>query len=344
MTRLPQPIRLALIGAGRIGTHHAAALQRHVHRADLVAVADAHADAAHRLGADLGVRTVSLDAVFDHDAIDAVVITASSVAHHDLITRAAAADKAVFCEKPAGMSLADIRGATQACQAAGVPFQVGFNRRFARDFAAAYEVIDAGGVGTVQLMRSVTRDPGLANPAAVPPGTIFTQTLIHDFDTLLWLNPGAEPVEVHTYADALVAPDFREQGLLDTAVVTIRFDNGAIATAEANFSASYGYDVRGEVFGSEGMVTIGGPANLSLARWDADGMNRRTARSDTDLLHEAYVAEFDAFCAAVAGDAEVRVGGQQALAAFEVALAAWRSADEGRRVPLAEVRAEAVVV
>ena len=112
-------------------------------------------------------------------------------------------------------------------------------------------------------MRSLTRDPGLADPAAVPPWTIFLQTLIHDFDALLWLNPGAEPVEVYATADALVAPDFKDAGLLDTAVVVITFDNGARAVAEASFSAAYGYDVRGEVFGSGGMVTVGDGARSS---------------------------------------------------------------------------------
>ena len=124
-------------------------------------------------------------------------------------------------------------------------------------------------------MRSLTRDPGLANPAAVPPWTIFLQTLIHDFDTLLWLNPGAEPVEVFAMADALVAPDFKAAGLLDTAVVVITFDNGARAIAEASFSAAYGYDVRGEVFGSAGMVTAGDGARSSAA---AVHRGRRSAR------------------------------------------------------------------
>ncbi len=103
-------------------------------------------------------------------------------------------------------------------------------------------------------MRSVTRDPGTgpADPAAVPAWTIFTQTLIHDFDTLNWLNPGARAVDVLATADALVKPDFRDSGLLDTAVVVVRYDNGAIAVAEASFAAAYGYDVRGEVFGSAG--------------------------------------------------------------------------------------------
>jgi len=156
-----------------------------------------------------------------------------------------------------------------------VALQVGFNRRFATDFAAGRQLVVDGAVGTPQLMRSLTRDPGLADPAAVPPWTIFLQTLIHDFDTLLWLNPGAEPTSVYATADALVAPEFKDSGLLDTAVVVITFDNGAIAVAEASFSAAYGYDVRGEVFGSAGMVSMGGAPKSPLVH---SSTTRRSVR------------------------------------------------------------------
>jgi predicted dehydrogenase len=123
------------------------------------------------------------------------------------------------------MSLHEIRAARDATANAGVAFQVGFNRRFAKEFAATRDAITHGEVGTVQLMRSLTRDPGSgpADPRAVPRWMIFTQTLIHDFDTLNWLNPGTRAVDVLATADALIAPEFRAQGHLDTAVVIIRY-------------------------------------------------------------------------------------------------------------------------
>ncbi len=213
------------------------------------------------------------------------MITASSTAHADLIVAAAGAGKAVFCEKPMAMTLADADRAIAAAEDGRRPaagrLQPPVRRATSR---AAHELIVDGAIGTPQLMRSLTRDPGLANPGGVPPWTIFTQTLIHDFDTLLWLNPGAEPVEVYAMADALVAPDFKDAGLLDTAVVVIRFDNGAIAMAEASFSAAYGYDVRGEVFGSAGMVTAGD--RRTARRWrlhdgPAVGRRRRAATSSS---------------------------------------------------------------
>jgi len=316
------PISIGVVGTGRIGTFHAQTLARRVPEAELVGVADARPGGASTLAAELGVREFETPAaLLASDDVDAVVIAASSTAHADLVVEAARHGKAIFCEKPMAMSLPDADRAIGAAEEAGVPLQVGFNRRFAADFVAAKAVIDGGGVGTPQLLRSVTRDPGLANPGAVPPWTIFTQTLIHDFDLLNWMNSDARAVEVSAMADALVAPDFKDAGLLDTAVVTIRYDNGAIAVAEANFSATYGYDVRAEVFGSGGMVTVGSPRQITMEHWDGDGVRGLTARGDTELLGDAYAAEFASFCAAVAGGTPPVVTGRDARAALAVALA-----------------------
>ena len=330
-----RPVRFALIGAGRIGTHHATALARHVPDAELVVVADPFGDAAHRLAGPLdAASTTDIDAALADERLEAVAITSSSTAHADLVQRAAAAGKAVWCEKPMAMTLAQADAAIAACEQAAVPLQVGFNRRFSEDFAAAHEVVAAGGIGTPQLLRSLTRDPGLADPGAVPPWTIFTQTLIHDLDMLLWFNSGARPVEVHAYADALVAPGFKQAGLLDTAVVTIRFDNGAIATAEASFSAAYGYDVRGEFFGSAGMVTAGTPAHLSTSHWTTAGLAQPTSRQDTQLMRDSYRAELEAFCRVVRTGEPSPVTGADARAALEVALTAVASVEQGAPVRL----------
>jgi len=334
MTRI-DPVRIGLIGAGRIGTHHATTLARRLGEAELVAVADPQATAAERLGEELGVEWLTdPQALIDDPRVEAVAITCASTAHADLVVAAAEAGKAVFVEKPMAMTLADADRAVAAARAAGIPLQVGFNRRFARDFAAAHEVVASGGIGTPQLLRSVTRDPGLANPAGVPPWTIFTQTLIHDFDALNWFNAGATAVEVSVMADALVAPDFKDAGLLDTAVVTIRYDNGAIAVAEASFSAAYGYDVRAEVFGSAGMVTAGSPAHLSTTRWTAAGLASPTARADTDLFTDAYAAELAAFCTAVRGGTPTQVGGEDARAALRIALACIEAVETGGTVTI----------
>lgn len=339
----PRAARLALVGAGRIGASHALVLTRRVPEADLVAVVDPRPGAAEAVAGPLGARPgTSYDellAATGGDAVDAVVITAASPAHHELITTALAAGKHVFCEKPAGMSLSEIDEGRAGARRAERVLQVGFNRRYAAEFAGARRAVEEGHVGEVQLLRSLTRDPGSgpADPGAVPLGTIFTQTLIHDFDMLCWLNPGARPVDVLATADALVHPGERGRGHLDTAVVVIRFDNGAIATAEASFAAAYGYDVRGEVFGSRGMVTMGEGATSSLRLYDQRGRYAATARGDVELMLDAYTGELAAFARSVqAGVPDPEApGADDAYRAFAIAEAAIASMRSGVREPVA---------
>jgi myo-inositol 2-dehydrogenase / D-chiro-inositol 1-dehydrogenase len=332
---IADPVRIGLIGTGRIGSSHAQLLARRVPGAHLVAVADARPGAADALAEELGCRSyLDPHELLADPAVEAVVITASSQAHADLVEAAAGAGKAVFCEKPMGLNLAEADRAITAGAAAGVPLQVGFNRRFAAEFAGAHAIIASGGIGTVQMLRSLTRDPGLADPGAVPPWTIFLQTLIHDFDMLLWLNPGARPVKVYAVADALVAPHLKNAGLLDTAVVVISFDNGAIATAEASFSAAYGYDVRGEVFGSAGMVTAGDGRRSSLVHSTSSGRQIDTVRGDVELFLDAYTAEFVEFTDAVRERRTPAVTGADARRALVLALASIESVRTGGPVPI----------
>ena len=156
-----QVVRAALVGAGRIGTMHAGNLARRVPAAELAAVVDPREDVAQALAAKYDAKPAAeIDEVLKDPEIDAVLITSIAAAHSELIVRAAEAGKAVWCEKPASLTLEEMDRAIAATQKAGVPFQVGFNRRFAADFAAAHKAIVEGEIGTPQLMRSLTRDPG----------------------------------------------------------------------------------------------------------------------------------------------------------------------------------------
>ena len=245
--------------------------------------------------------------------------------------------RGVLREADGAVTLADADRAIDAARAAGVVLQVGFNRRYAPDWAAARALLDDGRLGTPRLLRSVTRDPGGFDPARVAPNTIFMETLIHDFDALRFLNPGATAVEVYATATALVEPDWKDRGLLDTAVVVVRFDNGAVGTAEACFEAAYGYDVRGEVFGSGGMATMGGGRRTGMVFSGAAGELAETVRSDQELLSGAYTAELAAFVDAVRAGGSAASTGEDARAALEIALAAAASVESGRPVLIAEL-------
>ena len=312
----------------------AAVVQQRFPDAQLVAVADPAPGAAGRLAASLGTRRAYTDPaeVLADDEVDAVVIAADARFHADLVLAAAAAGKGVFCEKPMALSLADADRVIEAAGKAGVVLQVGFNRRFAADWRAARELLDAGRLGTPRLLRSVTRDPGGFDPSRVRPDTIFLETLIHDFDALRFLNPGAEPVEVYATADALVEPDWRERGLLDTAVVMVRFSNGAVGMAEACFEAAYGYDIRGEVFGSGGMATLGNGRRTGMTFAGAVGWSADTVRGDQDLFRDAYTAELAAFADAVRTGIVAPVTGEDARSALAMALAAAESVRAGRPI------------
>jgi myo-inositol 2-dehydrogenase/D-chiro-inositol 1-dehydrogenase len=331
---MSEPVRLALVGCGRIAqVAHLPALEKAA-GVELVAVSDPSEAVAGAVARRYGVAGVHADAgsALADPAVEAVLIAAPARFHADLVEAAAGAGKAVFCEKPMALTLADADRAIAAAQAAGVPLQVGFNRRFDTGFRAAHDLVAAGRLGTPQLLRSLTRDPGIPDPSRVPPSTIFLETLIHDFDTLRYLNPGADAVTVYAVADALAYPQFRDQGLQDTAVVLVRFDNGAMATAEASFNAVYGYDIRGEVFGSAGMATAGDIRRTTMAYHGAEGVVADTWRRNVDLFHDAYTAELAAFTDGVRAGATLSPDGHDARAALAIALAAIASVDTGQPV------------
>jgi myo-inositol 2-dehydrogenase / D-chiro-inositol 1-dehydrogenase len=318
---MPTPLSFGLIGAGWIGSFHAETLANRLPGARLAAVADPVPGAAERLPAPRAYRD-PLDLIADR-SIDAVAICSPAATHTDLVVAAAQAGKHVFCEKPMALTLDDADRAIDAARAAGVALQVGFNRRFAPDFADMRARIVEGAIGTPQLLRSLTRDPGITADVAarVKPWTIFNETLIHDFDALCWLNPGARVTQVYAQADALIHPQFADTGFLDTAVVQIRFDNGAFAIAEASFQAVYGYDVRGEVFGSGGVLQAGrAPENAGSA--------------NTELFADAYVAQFSHFVDCVHAGTETSVTGADARVALEIALAARESVQTAAPVVL----------
>src|SRR5438105_15930878 len=253
------PVGVGVIGVGAIGAHHATNLAGHIPGARLVGIADAQLELAEQLAAEVACPfwTGDYQELIARPEVEAVVVAMPAQYHADAIVAAAQGGKAVFCEKPIANDLAEADRAIRATREAGVLFQIGFQRRFDPAFIRARKLVNSGELGQIQLLRSITRDPSLDRPERVTAWAIFRETMIHDFDVLRFLAGGAEPVEVYAVADALILPDWKTRGMLDTAAVTLRYDSGAMATADSSLQAVYGYDVRAEVFGSEGMATVG---------------------------------------------------------------------------------------
>ena len=318
---MPTPLSFGLIGAGWIGSFHAETLASRLPGARLAAVADPRPGAAERLSAPRTYRD-PLDLIAD-PSIDAVAICSPATSHADLVVAAAQAGKHVFCEKPMALTLDDADRAIDAAHTAGVALQVGFNRRFATDFAAMRARIVDGAIGTPQLLRSLTRDPGISADVAAQVEAV--DDLQRDADPRLrhavLAQSGRAGRQVFAQADALVHPQFADSGFLDTSVVQIRFDNGAFAIAEASFQAVYGYDIRGEVFGSGGVLKAA--AHLSSA-----------GSANIELFADAYVAQFAHFVDCVHAGTEPSVTGADARVALEIALAARESVETAAPVVL----------
>jgi myo-inositol 2-dehydrogenase/D-chiro-inositol 1-dehydrogenase len=332
-------LRLGIIGVGRIGRMHADILARQVPGAALTMVQDAHKDSARTVSEALGVPAADdLDELLGTADVDAVAICTSTDTHADLIVAAAEAGKAIFCEKPVSLDLAEMDRALGAVETAGVPFQIGFNRRFDAAHAAVADAVASGRVGEPHLARISSRDP------APPPlsyvkvsGGIFLDMTIHDFDMARFVT-GSEVVEVFARGAVRVDPAFAEAGDVDTAVITLVHSNGCLTTIDNSRQAVYGYDQRVEVFGSAGMAASENPlAHTAVVRTRDGTREPLLPYFYLDRYVPSYQAEWKAFVAAVSEGRTPPVTVADARAPLVIGLAAWRSVREGRPVRIEEV-------
>ena len=328
-------INMAIIGAGRIGQIHATNAARNSAVA-LAGIADALPEPAARLAAQLGCSVVSVDQIFADRAIDAVLIGSSTDTHADLIERAVAAGKHIFCEKPVDLDLQRARACEKAVQAGGKVCLIGFQRRFDPTFSALKARIEAGEIGKLEALSIISRDPG-APPVAYlqRSGGIFKDMLIHDFDIFRWIF-GEEAETVYATASALTDPMIAsEANDADTTAVTIRTVTGKLAQIHTSRRAAYGYDQRFEVLGSKGMLQAGnhrptevvaaGPGVVSVDKPEHFFLQR---------YERAYRAELDHFVAVLGGHEKLRVGIEDGVKALELADAATTSWRENRIVRL----------
>ncbi len=327
-------LKIGLLGCGRIGQVHARSIKA-LDDATVVAVADALPEAAAALAAATGAEVRDADAILTGPDIDAVVIGTPTDTHFDLIRTAAAAGKAIFCEKPIDMSVDNIRACIDAVDGAGVPFLTGFNRRFDPNFAALQARIRAGAIGAVELVTITSRDP------APPPvsyiarsGGLFRDMMIHDFDMARFLM-GEEFTRLHAVGSSLIDPAIGDAGDVDTAAVILTTASGRICQISNSRRAVYGYDQRIEVHGATGMLRAENQLESTVEIATATGFARAPAQHFFLQRYEAaYLAEMRAFVAAVSGGTAPDPGIQDGLQAQILADAATLSRDTGQPVDL----------
>lgn len=337
-----KPISLAILGAGRIGRLHARLITHQIDEIRVAGIYDIVPDLAEKTGARLGIPAASsLEGLITDPGIDAVAICSSTDSHMEHMTAAAAAGKAVFCEKPLSLNLEEVDRGLAAVEAAGVPLQVGFNRRFDPSHRAVAEAVRNGEVGEVQLVRITSRDP---EPPPLPyikvSGGIFLDMTIHDFDMARFVT-GSEVNEVFAKGDVLSDPAIGEAGDLDTAAVMLAHDNGALTMIDNSRRAAYGYDQRVEAFGSAGMaVSDNPPVTTSTIRTAGGGRTSVLPYFFEERYIPSYLAEWRAFAEMMRNGGPSPVTGRDGREPLIMGLAARRSVREGRPVPTAEIRGE----
>jgi len=330
-------IRFALLGAGRIGRVHAAAIAADPD-AVLAAVTDPFKDAADAVIARFGGELRTIDQIEKANDIDAVVICTPTDTHADLIERFARAGKAIFCEKPVDLSIARVLQCLKTVEETDATLMIGFNRRFDPHFRAVRKAIDDGRIGNVEMVQIVSRDPG-PPPAnyITSSGGIFRDMTIHDFDMARFLL-GEEPDTVFATASVLVDPEIGRLGDFDSASVTLTTASGKHCTISNSRRAVYGYDQRIEVHGSKGAVSAENQRPVSIELATADGYTRPPLHDFFMTRYTAaYAAEIAAFIAAVKEKKKPSPSGADGLAALLLAEAALKSIVEKRAVRLSEV-------
>lgn len=329
-------LRVGLLGAGRIGRVHAQTISGHP-ESRLEAVSDALAANAEALSAAFGAQVRSSDDIIKDPQIDAVLVATPTDTHSDLIEAAAAAGKAVLCEKPVDLNLDRAMACQQAVAQTGRPVMIGFNRRFDPNFATLKASLQDGEIGAPELLAVTSFDP------APPPvsyikvsGGLFRDMMIHDFDLSNYMM-GALPETISAVGTSVVDPEIAAAGDVDTAVVTMTYADGRIAVIKNSRRAVYGYDQRVEILGSGGLLQAQNVLEHTVVKSTADGvLSAKPTYFFLERYMAAYRAEWDAFVTAITTGSQVPVTLEDGVAALAMAEAATRSARTGAPVRLEE--------
>lgn len=329
-------LKIGLIGLGRIGKVHLENLAYRIPAAKVCAVSDP-APATHDFARNLGVPAVLEDAeeVVYKAEVEAIVICSPTATHFAYIEAAAKAGKHIFCEKPLEMTVAKIEQIKKIAETHGVKLQVGFNRRFDANFSKVQSLVRAGKIGEPHLLKITSRDP------APPPmeyikgsGGLFMDMTIHDFDMARFIV-GSEVKEVFAKGGVLVDPAIGAAGDIDTAMITLTFENGCLGVIDNSRKSAYGYDQRLEIFGSKGMSRIDNNFPDKQTLYDDQGRHAALPlHFFMERYTEAYCNEMRAFIHAVKENQAVPVDSHDALMATKIALAAKQSVAKNKPVKI----------
>ena len=333
---MAKKIVLGIIGAGRIGKLHAEDVVNNFIDVEVKAIADIYADKIKAWANSIGIKNVYDDyhEILNDPEINTVLICSPTNTHSIITIEAAKASKNIFCEKPIDFDLDRIHAALEK---AGVKFQVGFNRRFDHNFKKVHDLVQNGSIGDPHIIKVTSRDPEPPSAEyAKVSGGMFLDMTIHDFDMVRYLS-GSEVEEVYTNAAVLVDPAIGQAGDVDTALISLKFKNGAIGIIDNSRRAAYGYDQRVEVFGSKGGVIVSNDTlNSAVLSTEAGVFSEKPKFFFLERYKESFIDELREFFNCVKNNIKPLVSGIDGLKPVLIAIAAKKSYLEGRPVKVEE--------
>lgn len=334
-------IKVGIIGAGRIGRVHITSIATRVPDAVIKTVADPFlTEETARWAKTMGVEKTTKDyhEIMDDPEISAVLICSSTDTHSPISLDAIRAGKHVFCEKPIDHDVEKIMEVVHALEGTDLKYQVGFNRRFDHNFEALQRTVAEGRIGKPEIIKITSRDPEPPSLDYVKvSGGMFLDMTIHDFDMVRFLA-GCDAEEVYVQSANLVDPAIGEAGDVDTAVITLKMENGAIAVIDNSRRAAYGYDQRAEVFGSLGMASVSNDSQSSVQISNGEGVTgEKPLFFFLERYMDAYGKEVSAFIDAIVNDRETPLNVYDGLKPVLMGLAAKKSSQEHRPVKLSEI-------
>ena len=339
---MPDRLKMGVLGLGRMGRLYMHMLASRIDGVQLYAIAETDEHQRHAIKDKFDIPYIFADAqeLISLPELDAVVIATPTSTHPELVIAAAHAGKAIFCEKPLALTLAETRTVLKEVAQAAVPLQVGFMRRFDGAYQKARTLIADGKIGQPVTFKSIGRDPfcpqrEYADPARS--GGLIIDMAIHDFDLARWLM-GSEVERVSAEGTLLVCEQLKEVGDIDNAVINLRFANGSLGNVEVSRNAFYGYDIRTEVLGSDGAIIIGNHQHTPLVLLNRAGAQHDVTPYLLERFGDAYRSQMQHFADSLRSGQPPSVGGADALAALEIGVAATQAYQTGRIVTINELR------
>ena len=319
-------LKAAVIGLGRLGRWHAFNL-RNIRDIEVVSVCDNTLKVAQSVANELKIPhfTNNVDEIMANEAIKAVVIVTSTNTHYEIISKAIAAKKAIFVEKPLTIDMDESLSIQQQVKQANAFCQIGFMRRFDQDYVEAKKIIDAGSIGTPLYFKGISRDPVAPESSFISrSGGLFIDMCIHDYDLARFLM-GDEVKSVASFGSNIKYPELAQYGDVDQGLTYLQFENGAAGDIEGSRCAYYGYDIRTEIIVSEGTILIGSSRKENVKVLTKQGNTHAIIPAFPQRFETAYVNELSAFTQAVIDGKPSPVTVDDSLKALKIAYAATAS-------------------